>query len=387
MKPVIEIENLSKKFKIHNAREQYLSLRDSFQNLFKKDSKEDFYALKDINLKVNEGESVGIIGKNGAGKSTLLKIISKITPPTKGSITYRGRVSSLLEVGTGFHPELTGSENIYMNGSILGMKRSEIKKNFDAIIDFAGIEKFIDTPIKHYSSGMQLRLAFSVAAFLENEILIIDEVLAVGDAEFQKKCIGKMGEVSRSGKTLLFVSHHLGSIKQLCSTGILLENGSIHTSGNIHDVITAYQSRKDKASSYVNEASKKDYYVKWAAVKGAFSEFHCDQDIEFEFEIGSNKNFTGQERLLVRVMDELDHVLTSTEIIIEHNNKMKLTFDKSTFFKGVYKLNCIIYHSAVTQYDNVADCCFFSVLDNKQGYAHLEGNDVGKIYIGNHWSS
>src|SRR5688572_4295052 len=240
MKPAIEIQNLSKKFRIHSNRDSYLSLRDSVQNLFRKNSKEDFYALKDINFQVEQGESLGIIGKNGAGKSTLLKIISKITPPTTGSITYRGRVASLLEVGTGFHSELTGRENVYMNGSILGMKRSEIKRNFDAIVDFAGVEKFIDTPLKHYSSGMQLRLAFAVAAFLENEILIIDEVLAVGDSEFQKKCIGKMDEVSKSGRTLLFVSHNMAALQSLCTRGLLLKNASVEYEGEVQKTIELY---------------------------------------------------------------------------------------------------------------------------------------------------
>jgi lipopolysaccharide transport system ATP-binding protein len=240
MKPAIEVKNLSKKFKIDRNGESYLSLRDSFKHVFKKKSKEDFYALRDINFTVNEGDSVGIIGKNGAGKSTLLKIISKITPPSEGSIIYRGRVASLLEVGTGFHGELTGRENVFMNGSILGMKRTEIKKNFDAIVDFAGVEKFIDTPLKHYSSGMQLRLAFAVAAFLENEILIIDEVLAVGDVEFQKKCIGKMGEISKNGRTLLFVSHNMSAINSLCSSGVLLAKGSVVFQGPTQAVTQLY---------------------------------------------------------------------------------------------------------------------------------------------------
>jgi lipopolysaccharide transport system ATP-binding protein len=251
MKPAIEVKHLSKKFKIDRGGESYLSLRDSFRHIFKKKSKEDFYALQDINFTVNEGESVGIIGKNGAGKSTLLKIISKITPPTEGSIIYRGRVASLLEVGTGFHGELTGRENVFMNGSILGMRKAEIKKNFDAIVDFAGVDKFIDTPLKHYSSGMQLRLAFAVAAFLENEILIIDEVLAVGDTEFQKKCIGKMDEVSKSGRTLLFVSHQLSVVSSLCKSGLLLAGGKIAFNGTADDAIAYYMEHVEVVNSEI----------------------------------------------------------------------------------------------------------------------------------------
>jgi lipopolysaccharide transport system ATP-binding protein len=198
---------------INHEQQPYLSLRDSLSTLFKsKKTTEDFWALHDVSFNVEQGDTIGIIGKNGAGKSTLLKILSKITPPTSGKIICRGRIASLLEVGTGFHPELSGRENIFMNGSILGMRKTEILKNFDAIVDFSGVEKFIDTPLKHYSSGMQLRLAFAVAAFLENEILIIDEVLAVGDAEFQKKCMGKMEDVSKSGRTILFVSHNMSAI-------------------------------------------------------------------------------------------------------------------------------------------------------------------------------
>jgi lipopolysaccharide transport system ATP-binding protein len=241
MKPILEIQNISKKFVINNKQQPYLSLRDSVANIFTaKKKKEDFWALKDISFNVEQGDTVGIIGRNGAGKSTLLKILSKITPPTSGKIISRGRIASLLEVGTGFHPELSGRENIFMNGSILGMRKAEILKNFDAIVDFAGVERFIDTPLKHYSSGMQLRLAFAVAAFLENEILIVDEVLAVGDAEFQKKCMGKMGDISKSGRTILFVSHNIESVAVLCTKGILLDAGKVQTSGNVQDVIYKY---------------------------------------------------------------------------------------------------------------------------------------------------
>ncbi len=241
MAPILQIQNISKRFAINHEQQPYLSLRDSIANVFKKTSStEDFWALKNISFDVNEGDAVGIIGKNGAGKSTLLKILSKITPPTSGRIIGRGRIASLLEVGTGFHPELSGRENVFMNGSILGMKRAEILRNFDAIVDFAGVEKFIDTPLKHYSSGMQLRLAFAVAAFLENEILIIDEVLAVGDAEFQKKCISKMESVTSTGRTLLFVSHDLNSLSKICNKALLLQQGQIVTQGKTTDVIANY---------------------------------------------------------------------------------------------------------------------------------------------------
>jgi lipopolysaccharide transport system ATP-binding protein len=245
MKPIIEVQGLSKKYQINANKPRYLSLRDSVTGFFKfnkQDKKEDFWALQDVNFTVEAGESVGIIGRNGAGKSTLLKILSRITPPTKGNIILRGRIVSLLEVGTGFHPELSGRENVYFNGSILGLKKAEIDKKFDEIIDFSGVEQFIDTPLKHYSSGMKLRLAFSVAAHLEPEILVIDEVLAVGDAEFQKKCLGKMDDVAKSGRTVLFVSHNMGAVQTLCAKSILLDKGKIISTGTTIDMVNKYLS-------------------------------------------------------------------------------------------------------------------------------------------------
>lgn len=218
-----------------------------------RDKQEEFWALKDVSFSVTAGESLGIIGRNGAGKSTLLKILSRITPPTEGRIISRGRIASLLEVGTGFHQELTGRENIYMNGSILGMKKTEINARFDEIVDFSGTEKFLDTPLKHYSSGMQLRLAFAVAAHLEPEILIIDEVLAVGDAEFQKKCLKKMEDVTGEGRTVLFVSHNLPSLKSICKRGVLLQGGQLVFSGSIDDVVNKYTTSIDATHTIADE--------------------------------------------------------------------------------------------------------------------------------------
>jgi lipopolysaccharide transport system ATP-binding protein len=242
MSSILEIKGISKKFSISHESRTYLTMRDSLRSLFRKTntSKEEFWALKDIEFNVEEGESVGIIGRNGAGKSTLLKILSKITPPSSGRVISRGRLASLLEVGTGFHSELTGRENVYFNGSIMGMKRKEIDARFDEIIDFAGTEKFLDTPLKHYSSGMQLRLAFAVSAFLEPEILVIDEVLAVGDAKFQQKCLGKMEDVTKSGRTILFVSHNMAAVEKLCNRTIWLESGKIMTQGPSGDIIPQY---------------------------------------------------------------------------------------------------------------------------------------------------
>jgi lipopolysaccharide transport system ATP-binding protein len=199
------------------------------------------WSLKDINFDVNQGDAIGIIGRNGAGKSTLLKVLSRVTSPTTGSVKVKGRIASLLEVGTGFHPELTGRENVYLNGAILGMRKTEIARKFDEIVDFAGVGRYIDTPVKRYSSGMYVRLAFAVAAHLESEILIVDEVLAVGDAEFQKKCLGKMGDVSKGeGRTVLFVSHNMGSIRQLCTSAMLLNNGGLVTQGTVNETLSVY---------------------------------------------------------------------------------------------------------------------------------------------------
>jgi lipopolysaccharide transport system ATP-binding protein len=244
---VIKVENLGKKYTI-GEKQPYLSIRDTFTNLIKtpiniisKKKKEEFWALKGVSFEVKRGEVIGVIGKNGAGKSTLLKILSRITEPTTGRVELRGRVASMLEVGTGFHPELTGRENIYLNGSILGMSGKEIKKKFDKIVEFSGVEKFLDTPVKYYSSGMYVRLAFAVAAHLEPEILVVDEVLSVGDAEFQKKCLGKMDEVSKTeGRTILFVSHNMSAVQNLCSKCILLEEGKIKQIGDTNEVIQNY---------------------------------------------------------------------------------------------------------------------------------------------------
>ncbi len=259
----IKVELLSKKYTI--GAKASGSLRETIVHKWHslsaktKNNNEEFWALKDVSFEVKQGEVLGIIGKNGAGKSTLLKVLSRITEPTSGRFVINGRVSSLLEVGTGFHPELTGRENIYLNGTILGMTRKEVKLKFDEIVDFSGVEKFIDTPVKHYSSGMYVRLAFAVAAHLEPEILIIDEVLAVGDAEFQKKCLGKMDEVAKQGRTVLFVSHNMGAVKSLCKKGILLNLGEVLFIGNMSNAVEKYLQISDtQISHFIFNNSKTD---------------------------------------------------------------------------------------------------------------------------------
>ena len=260
---IISVENLGKRYSLgQRSNERYTALRDvitdKVKNLFRRNGNpesairnpqsNELWALRDVSFEVKRGEVVGIIGRNGAGKSTLLKILSRITDPTEGRVRLRGRVASLLEVGTGFHPELTGRENIFLNGAILGMSKAEIKAKFDEIVDFAEIEKFLDTPVKRYSSGMYVRLAFAVAAHLEPEILVVDEVLAVGDAEFQKKCLGKMEQVSRSeGRTVLFVSHNMAAIEALCSSGILLAEGRLITRGDAKATVQTYLHRSSSS--------------------------------------------------------------------------------------------------------------------------------------------
>jgi lipopolysaccharide transport system ATP-binding protein len=248
----VRVNDLGKKYRIrHQRRERYIALRDviadGFRNVLRGKADdgaapaiEDFWALKDVSFEVKRGEVIGIIGRNGAGKSTLLKVISRITEPNEGRIELIGRVASMLEVGTGFHPELTGRENIYLNGAILGMRRAEIKRRFDEIVAFAEVENFLDTPVKRFSSGMYVRLAFAVAAHLETEILIVDEVLAVGDAEFQKRCLGKMSQVAQGGRTVLFVSHNMGSIRRLTRRCIVLDHGKVMVDAAVETAIDSY---------------------------------------------------------------------------------------------------------------------------------------------------
>lgn len=310
MPPIVEVKNLSKKYKI-GERQGYVALRDVLMNIVKsparwfgskvksslgKESVDDFWALKNVNFNVEQGEILGIIGRNGAGKSTLLKILSQITPPTTGEIKLRGRVGSLLEVGTGFHPELTGRENIYLNGSILGMRKKEIEKKFDEIVEFSGIGKFLDTPVKRYSSGMYVRLAFSVAAHLEPDILIIDEVLAVGDTEFQKKCLGKMEDVTKKeGRTVLFVSHNMAAVQQLCSKTIFLENGQVKSIGDTSKIINEYindaTAIKNSQQVFHPDKTKAIAFTKiWTTDKNGNITNHINCDDEFRIWLEFNVN-------------------------------------------------------------------------------------------------
>lgn len=393
MKPILEVQNISKKFLIQHQQLPYLSFRDKLSGLFSpKEATEEFWALRDISFDVQPGESIGIIGRNGAGKSTLLKILSRITPPTTGRITVRGRIASLLEVGTGFHQELTGRENIFMNGSILGMKHAEIKAKFDEIVDFSGTEKFLDTPLKHYSSGMQLRLAFAVAAHLEPEILIIDEVLAVGDAEFQKKCLGKMEDVTRSGKTILFVSHNMTAVSGLCQKGLLLVNGSVSYAGQIDQVLTKYLSvvdqlassslllRKDRdGNGAIRFSEVQMLNERGDEVKGISS----GQTIVFRFWFASSENYRGSSiRMDVGMNDNLNNRVAwfSTELTPDFNGSfagekgyIDLKISDFPFNEGKYSFTVYSQVNGLVA-DWIKDACIF----------YVEGGDffrVGKTVL------
>ncbi len=361
----IKTENLGKRYSIkHENQESY----DTFQDLLINSSRkivtklnpfqksapnnveiEDFWALKNINFEINQGDKIGIIGRNGAGKSTLLKILSRITESTTGRLSIKGRVSSLLEVGTGFHPELTGRENIYLNGAILGMSRQEIKLKFDEIVDFSEVERFLDTPVKRYSSGMYVRLAFSVAAYLEPEILIIDEVLAVGDAEFQKKCLGRMNEASKQGKTIIFVSHNMGAISQLCSKGIMLDKGEMVFQGNVHDTINYYN---DYNASDVNhyrfsrahpEAYIEEMYIANKDEK-IQNYFDLNEKICIHIIINLNKKILDPRIALTvsRNMTDIFHVgnLDDDKLIAEKKGRYKIIFTIPPMF--IKEGNCSV---------------------------------------------
>jgi len=309
MSHVIRVENLGKKFTLGKSRERYKTLRDSLvsamasplrraASLFSAKARnsftgEELWALKNLSFDVKAGEVVGIIGRNGAGKSTLLKVLSRITEPTEGRIELYGRVASLLEVGTGFHPELSGRDNVYLNGAILGMRRAEIARKFDEIVAFAEVEKFIDTPVKHYSSGMYMRLAFGVAAHLEPEILVIDEVLAVGDTAFQKKCLGKMEEVSKTGRTVLFVSHNMQAIRALCQRCILLSQGALLHDGPAAQVVGMYNDEMRKSEIDANTSVHNSQFRRGSgAVRfSKISVEGTDGRQRYEFEMGESVRF------------------------------------------------------------------------------------------------
>ncbi len=367
---VIKVENLSKKYIIgHQKQERYTALRDVISNGAKNfwqnltgdrqpsldDVSEEFWALKDVNFEIKQGDRVGIIGRNGAGKSTLLKILSRITEPTSGKISIKGRVASLLEVGTGFHPELTGRENIYLNGAILGMDRSEIKKKFDEIVAFAEVEKFLDTPVKRYSSGMYVRLAFAVAAHLEPEILIVDEVLAVGDAAFQKKCLGKMEDVAeKEGRTVLFVSHNMAAIEKLCPLSFLIEKGSLVGNSPTNDCINQYWNSNKKThcvDKYVFRNSNFDFYCMNISNEKTNS-FPCGSGIKFCFEFHQSVNIPNIDFQIAifstsgnRIMTISSRFQSQSSFKIDKPSQIYATVEKLPLSVGIYDISFSIYEN------------------------------------------
>ena len=418
---ILKAENISKQYRLgqvgtgtlshdinrwwHEIRgkeDPYLKIGDTNDRSTKGES-DYVWALQDINFEVERGEVLGIIGKNGAGKSTLLKILSKVTSPTTGSIKYNGRIASLLEVGTGFNGEMTGRENIFLNGAILGMTKKEIASKLDEIIDFSGCERYIDTPVKRYSSGMYVRLAFAVAAFLDPEILIIDEVLAVGDAEFQKKAIGKMGDISRSeGRTILFVSHQLGAVATLCNKGMLMENGGIVDYGPTSSIIEKYLIPKNDnfaSNSYLPNIesfeNKKIFFTKGETINSKnmnadFFGFNEEIKIRLGVTIKADaKNVVlgigVQDKFNVRVCTFMNYL---TDIIIDNTKDVftvEVTLPKEIIAPNHYSFIFALYEYNGQIYDIAENVCNVKIHDTGTVFSKYEGIDYGNVIVNSKW--
>jgi lipopolysaccharide transport system ATP-binding protein len=413
---VIKVENLGKQYRLGQIGTGTLS-HDLNRTWHKIRGKEDPYlkvgvvndrtvkgdgnivwALQDINFRVNQGEVLGIIGKNGAGKSTLLKVLSQITSPTVGSVKVKGRIAALLEVGTGFHPELTGKENIFLNGAILGMTKSEIKSKFDEIVEFSGVEKYIDTPVKRYSSGMMVRLGFAVAAHLEPEILIVDEVLAVGDLEFQKKCLGKMKDVSEQGRTVLFVSHNMNAMQQLCTKGILIANGQLAMEGPIDAVVSHYIGiAKQGSFSSGNHARRgnksvlfSDFYLSDAAGNKIDSmimgnDIYLNAVLERKAEVKSVdvsftiRNAMGEAITHVQNMDNEFSIPSDFDRIALRIKLSSILFVPDTYFISVWT-GC-----NSDAYDIIENCVHFEVMNNPDFNRIIFPHNI-KVFVNSEWS-
>ena len=412
MKLALKAENLSKQYRLgqvgtgtlshdinrlwHQIRgkeDPYLKIGETNDRTSKGDS-EYVWSLRDINFEIEQGDAVGIVGRNGAGKSTLLKLLSKVTKPTTGRILTNGRIASLLEVGTGFHPEMTGRENVFLNGAILGMTRKEINRKFDEIVDFSGVERYIDTPVKRYSSGMYVRLAFAVAAHLESEILIVDEVLAVGDAEFQKKCLGKMGDVTKGeGRTVLFVSHNMDAVKKLCDKGIFLDKGSVKYSGNINKTISMYNQYlfENKTIDYTNDDNKKEKVSRVfisdenGIKKNSISSFDGDYFLNITLQA---ENFSNVE-FGCTIFTEDGEALISSEILSDLsavdgvcNAKIRLPHNLLT--EGNYYLEGAMWRKGVGSIEQKD--YYISIIVEPRNLIELEGGKVlGKLLNPNSW--
>jgi lipopolysaccharide transport system ATP-binding protein len=415
---ILKAENISKQYRLgqvgtgtlshdlnrwwHQVRGKenpYLKIGDTNDRSTKGES-DYVWALQDINFEVERGEILGIIGKNGAGKSTLLKILSRVTAPTTGSIKFGGRVASLLEVGTGFNGEMTGRENIYLNGAILGMTKKEITSKLDEIIAFSGCERYIDTPVKRYSSGMTVRLAFAVAAFLEPEILIIDEVLAVGDAEFQKKAIGKMQDISRQGgRTVLFVSHNMAAVKSLCTRGIVMEQGRVVFEGNTNDGIDYYlQNNKTTENLYISELLPESMETKITYI--AFideneivrNEFSFDEQIKIKLDFNIKKEHINA-MIGFKVKDKNENVIFSSEISIEQvvdfegNQKVEILLPKSILVPNSYSFNFAIHFPNIQIIELLEDIVTFDIIETGTVFHMYKNVDYGCVILDSTWLS
>lgn len=410
MSTIIEVQNVSKKYIVSHEQQAYNTLVETVSNQARSclsrlrrrvspKAQEEFWALQNIDLTIAEGDRVGIIGKNGAGKSTLLKILARITEPTTGRIKIRGRVSSLLEVGTGFHPELTGRENIYLNGALLGMKRQEIKQKFEEIVSFAEVEKFLDTPVKRFSSGMHTRLGFAIAAHLDPDVFIVDEVLAVGDAQFQAKCLKKLNDLSSHGRTVLFVSHDIGSILTLCTKGIYLEKGQVKESGLIGHCVNAYlQNYHLQANAWEGIAG--DEHVKFYRAKLStpqnnqhtffyqgektqleieYEVFKPSLDLKIGIEVWNNRN---QQLASSHTSDNVDNFHLFTHAGCHHAS---FSLDTGLFHEGEYsiKLDCAIHKKKRILNNEIS--LKFTVYEEKKNTHFSHAVERNGIFLGHHW--
>ena len=414
MPNVIKVQNLSKAYQlgaygtgtISRDLERYWARLRGREDPFLKISEENdrtvkgetdlVWSLKDINFDIEQGDTVGVIGRNGAGKSTLLKIMSRITSPTAGAVKIKGRVASLLEVGTGFHAELSGRENVFLNGAILGMRKSEIKKKFAEIVEFSGVERFIDTPVKRYSSGMYVRLAFAVAAHLESEILIVDEVLSVGDAEFQKKCLGKMSDVSRGdGRTVLFVSHNMGAIKSLCKNAIILNNGALILQGTVDQAIKMYTEIQTESASlqYKNEAAEAT--VRQIDIQGddkiSRLEFGFDERVNLRLRLHVT------DRILdayvgFKVLDNLDRVIFTSERKISELTRragetaVTVVIPGSVLTPGSYKITFVVHVPNIRYIELIENKFSIDILETGTAFYQYQGADYGCVFVECKWS-
>lgn len=423
-RPAILIENIGKKYLISHQREKkYPALREIFTDGLKKMGKkitlfstqkdessavslrEEFWALKGIDFEVAEGDRVGIIGRNGSGKSTLLKILSRITEPTEGKVRIRGRVASLLEVGTGFHPELTGRENIYLNGAILGMGRAEIKSKFDEIVAFAEVDKFLDTPVKRYSSGMYVRLAFAVAAHVEPDVLIIDEVLAVGDAQFQRKCMGKMQSIGDSGRTIFFVSHNMASISQLCDKGVVLDRGRIRAIGDIDDAVGNYLAIDDEEMESPelehcpHRRGTGEARFIWGQVfdkvLNPCRRFSMGDDIVLQFRLRIERTLRNKQIRFVlglrnsdgiqlcKIMDSDSHFLIDNA---QDGEEISIHFSDVRFYPDTYFISLWTgSESGIEMYDSIEDCLSFRIIDGGELTARQLNRNAGLLFVTPEW--